>query len=188
VNVLVSFPGSERVTARQQARRQPRARSRTAARHGFLPVPATPLIGREPDLATVQAALADGGVAAARLMTLVGAPGTGKTRLAIAAAERLAEAFEDGVYFVDLTTLTDVEAVPAVIAHALGATYRGHRPMSLEETLKRALRDRHVLLVLDNFEVVLQAGTLVEELLAACSRLRVVATSRAFADGFRTAV
>jgi predicted ATPase len=112
-------------------------------------------------------------------MTLVGAPGTGKTRLGIAAAERLAEGFEDGVYFVDLTTLTDAGAVPAVIAHTLGATYRGHRPMSLEETLKRALRDRHVLLVLDNFEVVLQAGTLVEELLAACSRLRVVATSRA---------
>jgi predicted ATPase len=179
VNVLVSFPGSERATARQEARRQPRGRSRTATRHGFLPAPATPLIGREPDLAILQAALEDGGVAAARLMTLVGAPGTGNTRLAIAAAERLTEAFEDGVYFVDLTTLTDPGAVPAVIAHTLGATYRGHRPMSLEETLKRALRDRHVLLVLDNFEVVLQAGTLVEELLAACSRLRVVATNRA---------
>ena len=51
--------------------------------------------------------------------------------------------------------------------------------MSLEETLKRALRDRHVLLVLDNFEVVLDAGALVEELLAACSRLRVIATRRA---------
>jgi non-specific serine/threonine protein kinase len=127
----------------------------------------------------VQAALDDGGVAAVRFMTLVGAPGTGKTRLAIAAAERLVEAYEDGVYFVDLTTLTDAEAVPAVIAHTLGATYRGRRPMSLEETLKRALRDRHVLLVLDNFEVVLDAGALIEELLGACSRLRVIATSRA---------
>jgi Cdc6-like AAA superfamily ATPase len=162
VNVLVSFPGAERATARQEVRRQPRARSRTATRHGFLPVPATPLIGREPDLAIVRGALEDGGVAAARLMTLVGAPGTGKTRLAIAAAERLVETYEDGVYFVDLMTLTDAEAVPAVIAHTLGATYRGRRPMSLEQTLKRALRDRHVLLVLDNFEVVLDAGAFVD--------------------------
>src|SRR5207237_206709 len=128
---------------------------------------------------TLQAAMRDGAVGKVRLITLVGAPGTGKTRLAIAAAERLIESYEHGVYFVDLTTVGDSDAVPGALAHSLGATYRGHKPVSLDETLKRALRDRHVLLVLDNFEAVLGAGTLIEELLAACPHLSMIVTSRA---------
>jgi non-specific serine/threonine protein kinase len=179
MNVLVTFPGREPASRRRQPGRQLRERSRKGARHGFLPHPPTPLIGREPELAVLEHNLQGGDVSPGRLITLVGAPGTGKTRLAIATAERVVESYDDGVYFVDLTTLTEAEAVPAAIAHSLGATYRGHRPVSLEETLKRALRDRRLLLVLDNFEVVLGAGALIEDLVASCPRLRVMVTSRA---------
>ena len=179
MNVLVSFPSQERGGPRQRVRRPARTKSGISGRHGSLPAPTTSLIGREHDLATLQLAMLDGAVGKARLITLVGAPGTGKTRLAIAAAERLIESYEHGVYFVDLTTVGDSDAVPGALAHSLGATYRGHRPVSLDETLKRALRDRHVLLVLDNFEAVLGAGALIEELLAACPHLSIMVTSRA---------
>jgi predicted ATPase/DNA-binding CsgD family transcriptional regulator len=137
------------------------------------------LVGRERDLAFLEAELKGDGAGTTRLFSLVGPPGTGKTRLAIGVAERLLDSYEHGVFFVDLSTLKDASHVPAAIAHCLGATYRGHRPTPLEETLKRALRDRHALLVLDNFEGVLDAGALVEDLLGACTRLRVVVTSRA---------
>jgi non-specific serine/threonine protein kinase len=144
-----------------------------------LPVPLTSLVGREADLTELESTLRREDVGASRLISLLGAPGTGKTRLAIAAAERVLGAFEHGVCFVDLSLIRETTAVPAAIAHELGATYRGRRAASLEDTLKRALRDRHALLVLDNFEGVIDAGVLVEDLLANCPRLRVVVTSRA---------
>jgi len=148
-------------------------------RTGYLPSPPNPLIGRTADLEYLDARLSAEGPLGIQLLTLVGPPGTGKTRLAIAAAERVARIYEHGVYFIDLSTVRQVEGAAAAIAHRLGATYRSSRPMSLDQTLKRWLRDRHVLLVLDNFEGVLEAGELVEDLLANCKDLRVLATSRA---------
>jgi predicted ATPase len=95
-------------------------------------------------------------------LSLVGSPGSGRTRLAIAAATRMADAYEHGVYFVDLSGVSDAESVPAAIAHVIGATYAGRRQTSIEETIQRALRNRQVLLVFDNFEGVLDAGRVID--------------------------
>jgi len=91
---------------------------------------------------------------------------------------RLADCFEQGVYFVDLSTATDAEVVPGTIAHVLGATYTGRRQVSVADTLKRVLRSREVLLILDNFEGVLAAGPMLEDLLAACPSVKMLVTSR----------
>jgi hypothetical protein len=115
----------------------------TRQRQASLPTPLTSLVGREADLGYLESALQLEDARALRLLSLLGAPATGKTRLAIAAAEQVQGNFEHGVCFVDLSTVRDAAAVPAAIAHELGATYRGQRAVSLEDTLKRALRDRH---------------------------------------------
>jgi predicted ATPase/DNA-binding SARP family transcriptional activator len=140
---------------------------------GNLPVPPSPLIGRDVELVAVMAMLREPDV---RLATLTGPGGTGKTRLAIAAAEELQREYEDGVYFVDLSALDDAELVPATIAGALGV--REAAGQAIELTLKNALRERQLLLVLDNFERVVGAGRLIGELLAAGRQVKVIATSR----------
>ncbi|MGI9146147.1 MAG: ATP-binding protein [Chloroflexota bacterium] len=140
-------------------------------------MPATSLVGRSRELAHIDACLRLDGTGI-RLVSLVGSPGTGKTRLSLEAAMRLADCFEEGVYFVDLSTATDAEVVPAAIAHVLGATYTGRKQVSVVDTLKRVLRSREVLLVLDNFEGVLGAGPVLEDLLATCPSLKVLVTSR----------
>jgi predicted ATPase len=101
----------------------------------------------------------------------------GKTRLALAVAERLRSRFADGVVLVSLAPLRDPALVASAIAHALGVREEGHRPV--EECLVAQLRARQLLLVLDNFEQVLAAAPLVAELLAACPQVTVLATSRA---------
>jgi predicted ATPase/class 3 adenylate cyclase len=139
-----------------------------------LPVQPTPLVGREREVAWVCERLLSPEV---RLLTLTGPGGTGKTRVGLQAAADLLEEFEDGVYFVALATLTDPGLVAPTVTQALGVAESGEKPP--EEALKEHLRDREVLLLMDNFEQVLEATPLLEELLAAAPRLRVLATSRA---------
>jgi predicted ATPase len=112
-----------------------------------------------------------------RLLTLTGPGGTGKTRLALQLSDEAGADFPDGAAFVALAALTDPATVAPAIAAALGVTERANRP--LLAGLQAALRDRHLLLILDNFEQVLDAAPLVAALLGAAPRLRVLVTSRA---------
>ena len=107
-----------------------------------------------------------------RLLTLTGPGGTGKTRLALQAAADLLEEFDDGVFFVALATITEPELVPSTIAGPLGVKESAEQP--LMESLKSYLRDKHLLLVLDNFEQVLEGAPLVGELVGACPKLKVL--------------
>ncbi len=143
---------------------------RTLGAPGSLPSAPTPLVGRDADVAALQALLADG---PQRLVTLTGPGGTGKTRLSLAAAEELAPAFADGVHFADLTTATEPSVAWTSLADALGRSGDGR-----VEVLEH-LRERNVLLVLDNLEQLPDAGApLVGELLASTRGPRLLATSR----------
>jgi predicted ATPase/class 3 adenylate cyclase len=138
-----------------------------------LPLQATPLVGREREVGEVCGRLRQEEV---RLLTLTGAGGTGKTRLALQAAADLLEDFEDGIYFVPLAAVTDPDLFYTEIAGALGLRESGDVP--LEDLLKEYLGRRKLLLVLDNFEQILSAVPLVGELLSAAPHLKVLATSR----------
>ncbi len=137
-----------------------------------LRLPPTPLVGRERDVAAVCALLGRG---EARLLTVVGPGGVGKTRLALEAAGLHAPC-ADGVTVVSLAPLRDPTLVLPTIAQALGLRDRGAR--SARQDLEAYLRARALLLVLDNCEQVLEAAPALAELLAACPRVRVLATSR----------
>lgn len=138
-----------------------------------LPAPFTTLIGREQTVAHVSALLRR---TAVRLLTLTGFGGIGKTRLGVAAAAALRDAFVDGTVFVSLAALRDPELVLMTIADTLDVKETSGQ--SRFETVLRHLRDRQLLLVLDNFEQVLKAARLVAELLAAAPCLKVLVTSR----------
>jgi predicted ATPase/DNA-binding winged helix-turn-helix (wHTH) protein len=136
-----------------------------------LPAPTSDIVGREADLATVATL-----VEANRLVTLVGAGGIGKTRLALEIARRLSSTFDEGVCVAELASLSDSGLVPATIASALGL---GDDVYGSPERLGEALGARHLLLVLDNCEHVIDAAAdRAEALLHADGRLHVIATSR----------
>jgi predicted ATPase/DNA-binding CsgD family transcriptional regulator/transcriptional regulator with XRE-family HTH domain/Tfp pilus assembly protein PilF len=146
----------------------------TPQRINNLPAPATRLIGREPELAALKQHLLAEPV---RLLTLVGPPGVGKTRLALQTAAELLDSFADGVCFVALAPIVDHDLVAPTIAQALGLAPAEPSQPLLGRIIQR-LHGRRILLVLDNFEQILPAAALVGELLAACPRLTVLATSR----------
>ncbi len=139
-----------------------------------LPVPLTPLVGRENEVTMVSALLRRPEV---RLMTLTGTGGVGKTRLALEVAHVSHSDFADGVCFAPLAPISDPERVIPTIAQALGLWEAGDRP--LVEQVQDALRSRHLLLLLDNFEQVMAAAPRLVSLLASCPYLRLLVTSRA---------
>ncbi len=137
-----------------------------------LPMQPTLLVGREQEVEDIRGRLLAPEV---RLLTLTGPGGTGKTRLALQAAADLLEEFEDGVFLVVLATLTDPTLVVSTVAQVLGVRESGDQP--LIEGVKDYLKDKRLLLILDNFEQVLEAAPLAGELLSA-PRIQVLATSR----------
>jgi predicted ATPase/class 3 adenylate cyclase len=141
------------------------------ARRDNLPPQLTSFVGRQEEITEVKRLLGR-----ARLLTLTGAGGTGKSRLAVQVAAGLLPELEDGVLFVDLSAVTDPALVPAAVARALRVPEVPGRPVL--EAVKDHLRDQELLLLVDNFEQVVAAGPVVEELLTAAPRLKVLVTSR----------
>ncbi len=138
-----------------------------------LPVQLTPFIGREQELATVGQLLRRENM---RLLTLTGPGGTGKTRLGVQVAAELTDSFASGVFFVNLAPVNDTALVVPTIAETLGM--RAGAGQSPLERLREDLRQKQMLLLLDNFEQVVSAAGQVVDLLAACPRLKVLVTSR----------
>ncbi len=139
-----------------------------------LPAAMTTLIGREREQAAVADLLVKEG--GSRLVTLTGPGGVGKTCLALTVAAALAPAYPDGTAFIDLSALRDPQLVAPMIGHTLGLREDGDRDMS--DLLRASLHERRLLLVLDNFEQVVEGAPLLADLVAACPRLTILVTSR----------
>jgi predicted ATPase/DNA-binding XRE family transcriptional regulator len=161
------------IAAGEQAGFVAAGRGAVSERINNLPTPPNALIGRQAELAAARARFQTDGV---RLLTLTGPGGAGKTRLGLQIAQELADTFYDGVCFVPLAALVAPELVGVAIAQALALDDQGSAPPI--EQLKQFLRDRVLLLVLDNFEQIVAAAPLVAALLADCPHLRVLVTSR----------
>jgi predicted ATPase/class 3 adenylate cyclase len=144
------------------------------SRRSNLPIQPTPLVGRERELEELQALLASDNV---RLLTLTGPGGTGKTRLALQLGAEALESFPDGVWFCNLAAITDPALVMPTLAQTLAISEEAGRPLA--ETLAEGLTEKDTLLLLDNFEQVVEAGREVTDLLARVPGAKVVVTSRA---------
>jgi predicted ATPase/DNA-binding XRE family transcriptional regulator len=172
----LDLTATDRATLVVAAQRPPATavRQERGENHLRLPVPLTPLVGREQAVVAIATQLTEPMI---RLLTLTGPGGTGKTRLALAVAERVAPTFPDGVVFVPLAPLGDPALVGFAIAERLGVRERATQ--TVREGLATHLAGKRLLLVLDNVEHLLpSAAQLVAELLGACPALRVLTTSR----------
>ena len=136
-----------------------------------LPAQVTSFIGRQHEIVEVNKLLAR-----TRLLTLSGPPGTGKTRLALQVASQVLQQFEDGVYFVELAPIRDPQFVINTIAQVFDIGEGGSG--SLVENLKNYLADKRLLLVLDNYEQIIETAPLVSDLLSAAPGLKILVTSR----------
>ena len=139
-----------------------------------LPRPITTFIGRDVELAAITQALQH---PTTRILTLAGPPGVGKTRLAIAVAHTIHTTFTDGVFWVDLTPVQDPALVPLTIAEVLQISNEAQH--AIMEAISRFFVQKHVLLVLDNFEHVLAAAAVLNTLVEAAPQLTICVTSRA---------
>ncbi len=138
-----------------------------------LPIAPTTFIGREHEVAAVSGLLRRADV---RLLTLTGPGGIGKTRLGLQVAEALRDDYPDGIWFVALAPITDAPMITATIAYVLKVKETADQP--LEQHLHAYLRDKRLLLVLDNYEQVVDAAPLISELLAVAPQLKLLVTSR----------
>jgi predicted ATPase/DNA-binding XRE family transcriptional regulator len=167
----ISSPGLREASATESIRTAPWREQRRF--HTNLPAPPTPLIGRERVMERLREQLLSDRV---RLITLVGAPGIGKTRIAMEAVdETLADRFPDGVFFVELAAIHNPNLVLTTIANVMGLETTGK---SLMQILNKELGGKRLLLVLDNLEQVLDAAPQLAELLSAGPWLKLLATSR----------
>jgi predicted ATPase/class 3 adenylate cyclase len=138
-----------------------------------LPIQPNPLVGREHELERITELLGEGET---RLLTVTGVGGTGKTRLALQAGAELLDAFPDGVFFVDLAPVTSAALVLPTIAATLGVRESGG--LTLTDALDGYLNGKRILLLLDNFEQVLDAAPNIAGLLERCDTVRILITSR----------
>lgn len=150
-----------------------RSQSRVQPTLPAIPVTTPALIGRGKDIATVKELLRKPDVP---LLTLTGTGGIGKTSLALAVAREMQQEFRDGVYFVPLASVRDAGLVPSTIVQQVFPGELGGLPPL--ELLKKLFEDRRALLVLDNFEQVVGAGSAIAELSVACPQLKILVTSR----------
>jgi len=138
-----------------------------------LPVQRTPIIGRSREIQNLKEKLL---IPELGLITLTGPGGTGKTRLALELGKELLSDFKDGVFFVQLASVTDNNKVPAVIAQSLGMINRGNPDIG--HWVIDWLYDKSLLLILDNLEQIPNAGLFISEILIKCGQIKIIATSR----------
>ena len=156
--------------AQEESQEPASARQSSHPEHN-LPAPLTSFVGRQRELEEVASLLNE-----SRLLTLTGPAGTGKTRLALQVAAQVAEGFADGVTLVELAPLKDPALVADTVARALGLTNTTEQ--TITKVLANYLENKELLLVLDNFEHLLEAAPLASDLLSAASNLRILTTSR----------
>jgi predicted ATPase len=150
----------------------PPLRSLSSHQHN-LPIQATPFLGREEELKEIMHLLED---PKCRLITLVGPGGIGKTRLALQAAAENIEDFDQGVYFVPLDPLTSVEFLVGTIAQALKFSFYGNEEEKVQ--LLNYLKEKEMLLILDNFEHLVEGAKIISEILNKAESVKIIVTSR----------
>jgi len=163
----------ERIKAGQETPKAERVAAKLESKEtsSNIPVPLTSFIGREKELKEIARLLSS-----SRLLTLTGPGGVGKTRLAIQTAHGTIKEFKDGVFWVGLVALSDANLIPQEIAHSLRVRETANEP--LMDTLGAYLKTKEILIVLDNCEYLIKAcAQYVEQLLAACPKLKILATS-----------